>query len=112
MEGDGPCKNMKAPTPMFKFDPAENRFYMHYRRGFGNGWIPIKYCVYCGEPLSEMVEKHGLSKFIAAKLDPSEWKGKYKLCRGQRKMMDYSKLPNFYPPNPTFVIGENRRSPK
>lgn len=88
--------NMKAPTPMFKYDPKENQFYMHYRKGFGEGWIPVKYCIYCGEPLSEMVEKYGLSKFIAAKLDPSEWQSRYKLCRKEPKITDYSKFPGFY----------------
>jgi hypothetical protein len=81
--------NMTAPTPMFKYDPRESQFYMHHRKGFGEGWIPIKYCIYCGEPLSEMVEKYGLSKFIAAKLDPSEWQEKYKLCRKEPEVTDY-----------------------
>ncbi|MDR1233045.1 MAG: hypothetical protein LBJ75_02180 [Puniceicoccales bacterium] len=72
--------NMKSPTPMFKYEPRENQFYMHYRKGFGEGWIPITYCIYCGEPLSEMVEKYGIPKVIADRLDPSEWQGKYKLC--------------------------------
>jgi hypothetical protein len=87
--------NMKTPTPMFKYEPTENQFYMHHRKGFGEGWIPIKYCIYCGEPLSEMVEKYGLSKFIAAKLDPSEWQGRHKLCRKEPKITDYSKFPGF-----------------
>jgi hypothetical protein len=95
MEGGEYYPNEKAPTPMFKYDPKENQFYMHHRKGFGEGWIPITYCIYCGEPLSEMVEKHGLSKFIAAKLDPSEWQGKYILCHKEPKVTDYAKISEF-----------------
>jgi hypothetical protein len=61
--------NIKAPTPMFKYELQENQFYMHYRKGFGEGWIPVKYCIYCGEPLSEMVEKYGIPKVIADRLN-------------------------------------------
>jgi hypothetical protein len=61
--------NMKAPTPMFKYELQENQFYMHYRKEFGEGWIPVKYCIYCGEPLSEMVEKYGIPKVIADRLN-------------------------------------------
>jgi hypothetical protein len=61
-----------APTPMFKYEPRENQFYMHYRKGFGEGWIPITYCIYCGEPLSEMVEKYGIPKVISDQLNHFE----------------------------------------
>lgn len=80
MKGDEYCPNFKAPTAMFKYEPMENQFYMHCRKGFGDGWIPITHCIYCGEVLSEMVEKYGIPEEIADKLDPAEWHGKYKLC--------------------------------
>jgi hypothetical protein len=83
-----------APTPMFKYEPRENRFYMHYRKGFGEGWIPITYCIYCGEPLSEMVEKYGIPKVIADRLDPSELQGKYKLCTKKKVLTENDQLPD------------------
>jgi hypothetical protein len=64
--------NVKAPTPMFKYEASENQFYMHYRKGFGEGWIPITYCIYCGEPLSEMIEKYGIPKVISDRLNHFE----------------------------------------
>jgi hypothetical protein len=86
--------NFKAPTPMFKYEPRENQFYMHYRKGFGEGWIPITYCIYCGEPLSEMVEKYDIPKVIADRLDPSEWQEKYKLCTKKKVLTENDQLPD------------------
>jgi hypothetical protein len=83
-----------APTPMFKFDPTNGQFYMHYRKGFGEGLIPIEYCIYCEEPLSQMVKKYGLPDVIAAHLDPSEWQGKYKICTKKKTLTENDQLPD------------------
>jgi uncharacterized protein YwqG len=66
-------KEPKAPTRMFEYDHRHNQFYLHNRRGFGEGFIPVKYCIYCGEPLSEMIEKHGLPDIIKECLHTDEW---------------------------------------
>lgn len=83
-----------APTPMFKYDPGENQFYMHHRKGLGEGWIPVKYCIYCGEPLSEMVEKYGIPEVIANHLPPSTWQGKYKICTKKKIVTSKHQLPD------------------
>jgi hypothetical protein len=83
-----------APTSMFKYEPRENKFYMHYRKGSGEGWIPITYCIYCGEPLAEMVEKYGIPEVIADRLAPSEWHGKYKLCTKKKVLTESDQLPD------------------
>jgi hypothetical protein len=88
-------KQAVAPTPMFRYEPKENQFYMHYRKGFGEGWIPITYCIYCGEPLAEMVEKYGIPAVIVQHLDPSEWKDKYKICYGEKKLTKDDQLPDW-----------------
>jgi hypothetical protein len=64
---------VKAPTRMFEYDHRNNQFYLHNRRGFGEGFTPVKYCIYCGEPLSEMIEKHGLPNLIKNCLHTDEW---------------------------------------
>jgi hypothetical protein len=63
----------KSPTRMFEYDHRSNQFYLHNRRGFGEGFTPVKYCIYCGEPLSEMIEKHGLPNIIKDCLHTDEW---------------------------------------
>jgi hypothetical protein len=92
VDKNGACEC--APTSMFKYEPEENKFYMHYRKGFGEGWIPITYCIYCGEPLAQMVEKHGIPKVIADRLHPSRWQGKYKLCEKKKVLTENDQLPD------------------
>lgn len=53
----------------------------------GRRWISV--LLYCGEPLSEVVEKYSIPKVIANRLDPSEWQNKYKLCRKEPRITDY-----------------------
>jgi hypothetical protein len=62
-----------TPTRMFEYDHRHNQFYLHNRKGFGEGFTPVKYCIYCGEPLSEMIEKHGLPDNIKESLNTDEW---------------------------------------
>jgi hypothetical protein len=62
-----------APPRMFEYDHRHNQFYLHNRKGFGDGFTPVKYCIYCGEPLSEMIEKHGLPEVIKDCLHTDEW---------------------------------------
>jgi hypothetical protein len=66
-------KELKAPTRMFEYDHRNNQFYLHNRRGFGEGFTLVKYCIYCGEPLSEMIEKHGLPDTIKDSFHTDEW---------------------------------------
>jgi hypothetical protein len=63
----------KAPTRMFEYDHRNNQFYLHKRKGFGDGYIPVKYCIYCGEPFSEMISKHGIPEFIKNSLRTDDW---------------------------------------
>jgi hypothetical protein len=94
MKGDEHYPNFNAPTSMFKFVPEARQFYMHYRKGFGEGWIPITYCIYCGEPLAEMVAEYGIPSVIADRLDPSEWQGKYKICTKKKVLTENDQLPD------------------
>jgi hypothetical protein len=66
-------EGLKAPTRMFEYDHRHNQFYLHNRKGFGEGFTPVKYCIYCGEPLSEMIGKYGLPDNIKESLHTDEW---------------------------------------
>ena len=58
---------------MVEYNHRNNQFYLHNRKGLGEGYIPINYCTLCGEPLSEMVSKYGLPDEIKSCLHSDEW---------------------------------------
>lgn len=63
-----------VPEPrLFEYNHTNNQFYMHSRRNFGDKFIPISYCIYCGEPLSEMVDKYGIPAEISNNMRTDEW---------------------------------------
>jgi hypothetical protein len=64
---------------MFEYDHRHNQFYLRNRKGFSGGFTPIKYCVYCGESLSEMIEKYGLPSSIKNSLHSDEWWKEWRL---------------------------------
>lgn len=66
-------KKQASQINAFEYDHRNNQFYVHKRKGFGNGLIPIEYCICCGEPLSRMVELYGLPDSIKLSLHSDEW---------------------------------------
>lgn len=63
----------KEQVEMIEYDHRNNQLYLHKRRGFGDGLIPITYCIFCGENVGDMISKYGIPNEMKECLHPDEW---------------------------------------